>query len=124
MKPYDDTYDPPAAVLDVTIVNPFIKSQPKISGRAVIDSGAFKSVIPLTWASKIGLLPITEIVTKGYDGKEKKQPASITNIAINGHVFEYIEVLLIERHTTLIGRDILNHLKLILDGPKLQFDIT
>jgi hypothetical protein len=25
MKTYDPTYDPPAAVLDVTIINPFLK---------------------------------------------------------------------------------------------------
>jgi len=42
MKPYDNTYDSPAAVLDVTFVNPFIKSQPKISGRAVI--GGFRLI--------------------------------------------------------------------------------
>jgi predicted aspartyl protease len=124
MKTYDPTYDPPAAVLDVTIVNPFIKGQPRINGRGVVDSGAFKSVIPQTWASQIELLPITEIVTIGYDGKEQKQPASIANIVINGHVFEYAEVLLIKRYTALIGRDILNQLKLTLDGPHLQFDIT
>jgi predicted aspartyl protease len=123
MKPYDAAYDPPAAVLDVTIVNPFTKGQPRISGRGVIDSGAFKSVIPQTWASQIGLLPITEIVTKSYDGREKKQPASITNIVINDHVFEYVEVLLIKRYTALIGRDILNQLKLTLDGPHLEFEI-
>ncbi len=123
MKTYDTSYDPPAAVLDITIVNPFLKGHPRIGGRAVIDSGAFKSVIPQTLASQIGLLPVTEITTKGYDGREQKKPASIVNIVLDGHVFEYVEVLLINRNTALIGRDILNQLKLTLDGPKLEFEI-
>ncbi len=123
MKPYDATFEPPAAVLDIKIVNPFVQGQPSTSGRGLIDSGAFKSVIPQAWANKIGLLPITEIVTKGYDGKEQKQPASIANIAVNGRVFEYVEVLLVKRQTALIGRDLLNQLKLTLDGPNLEFEI-
>ncbi|MGA2385584.1 MAG: aspartyl protease family protein [Candidatus Bathyarchaeia archaeon] len=99
MKPYDATYDPPAVVLDITVVNPFVKGQPSISGRGVVDSGAFKSVIPQTLASQIGLLPITEITTKGYNGRWQKQPASIATIVLDGHVFEYAEVLLVKRDT-------------------------
>ena len=89
----------------------------------MIDSGAFKSVIPQALASQIGLLPVTEIITKAYDGREQKQPVSIANIVLDGHVFEYPEVLLIKRNTALIGRDILNQLKITLDGPRLEFEM-
>lgn len=123
MKPYDGTFDPPAAVLNITFANPFLKDSPKIDGKGVIDSGAFKSVIPKAWATQIGLIPVTEVTAKGYDGKEQKQLASIVNISFNGHLFEHVEALIVDRRTALIGRDILNQLKLTLDGPKQEFEI-
>ena len=123
MKVYDTTFVPPAAVLDATVTNPFIQDRPNVSGRAILDSGAFKSVIPKEWATRIGLLPITEVTARGYDGIEHKEPACIAEIAFNGHSFE-LEVIMVQRRSVLIGRDILNQLKLTLDGPNLQFEIV
>ena len=123
MRNYDLTYDPPAAVLDVTVTNPFVTGRPNVGGRGKLDSGADMSVIPNSWATRIGLLPLRLQRAVGYDGKEEKKPVCIVEIAFNGHCFQ-LEVIMSQRDSVLIGRDILNKMRVALDGPNLQFEIV
>lgn len=123
MDPYDSGYDPPAPILDVTCSNPFDSTVTSIDGKALIDSGAFKTVIPEDWVARLGLTPVRELETRGYKDEAQKHLAYFVKIAFKEHHFN-IEVLAVKRENILLGRDILNKLRLLLDGKSLNFEVT
>jgi len=123
MPQYNTTVAPPAPILDVKVSNPH---QPEVEGidkEALIDSGAFMTAIPEDFVDKLDILPSREIDgVKAYKGKGQKHYAYFVNVSFGEYSF-YTEVLAVKRKNVLIGRDILNQLKLILDGKNLNFDI-
>lgn len=125
MVSYDSSYNPPAPVLDVICSNPHDPTAGGISDKALIDSGAFKTVIPEEWVSRLGLLPVRTHSPRGYKIERKKQEhyCYIVEIAFEEYTFT-LEVIAAKRENILVGRDILNDLKLILDGKNLNFEIT
>lgn len=122
MPRYDPTYSPPAPILEVTVSNPHKPEVGRIPKDAKIDSGADMTAIPEDFVNALGLLPVREIPTKGYKKGEQKHHTYFVCVTFDGYSF-YTEVMAIERTNVLIGRDILNQLKLILDGKNLNFDI-
>lgn len=45
------------------------------------------------------------------------------NLSIDNLSFSMIEVVAARRSDMLLGRDVLNHLKMVLDGKGLSFDL-
>lgn len=125
MDPYDSSFKPPAPTLDVTVSNPHKPTVRAIPDKALIDSGAFKTVIPEKWVSRLGLLPLRTYSPRGYKIEEKKQEHYMYLVKVAFKQFSFdVEVLAVKRKNVLIGRDILNKLKLLLDGKNLQFEVT
>lgn len=122
MPRYDPTYSPPAPILEVTVSNPHNPQVQGIPKEAKIDSGADMTAIPEDLVNALGLIPAREIPTKGYKKGEQTHHTYFVDVSLDGHSF-YTEVMAVERTNVLIGRDILNQLKLILDGKNLNFDI-
>lgn len=125
MDSYDSSIDPPAPILDVTVSNPHNPTVGTIEEKALIDSGAFKTVIPEECVCRLRLLPVRPFSPKGYKIQKKKQEhySYIVKISFKGLTF-VIEAIAVNRKNVLVGRDILNDLKLILDGKNLNFEIT
>lgn len=124
MDSYDSSIDPPAPILDVTVSNPHNSTVGVIEEKALIDSGAFKTVIPEECVSRLRLVPVRPFSPEGYKIQKKKQEhySYIVKISFKGLTF-VIEALAVNRKSVLVGRDILNDLKLILDGKNLNFEI-
>lgn len=114
-------YEPPAAVADIEISNPVTRHAER--GRAKIDSGADITVIPVALVARLRLLPAGFSEVASFDGTVIEVPAYYVNIAINGFTFEYVRVLSSNRVNALIGRDILNQLKITLNGKTLTIQI-
>ncbi|KPV61754.1 MAG: hypothetical protein AOA66_1724 [Candidatus Bathyarchaeota archaeon BA2] len=123
MPRYDPTYSPPAPILKVTVSNPHKPEVEGIEEEALIDSGAFMTAIPKDFVKKLKILPAGEVEgVKGHKGKGQNHLIYFVDVSFNGYSF-YTEVMAVKRKNVLIGRDILNQLKLILDGKNLNFDI-
>jgi len=88
---------------------------------AMVDSGAYMSVIPEGIAEEFKLVSLTTVDVKPYDEKEpKKKKAYFVDIEILGVLFPYVKVVLTPWSIGLIGRDLLKSFIVMLDGPKQQ----
>ena len=125
MEKYSSSEEPPAPIVTVKIANPTTGKSKENEGK--IDTGSFMTAIPETWVSELALVPVSELETRGYKKEEKgegqKHSTYYVDIALKGYAFPYTEVLAVDRQNVLLGRDILNQLKLILDGKSLMFEI-
>jgi len=122
MDKYDIAYNPPAPIVEVKISKPFSTEFMTLKGK--IDSGADKSVIPDGLREVMSLKPGKEMPLKGYDGRTTWKPTYYVTVLLKGFQFDFVDVLSSERKEMLIGRDIINNLKLLLDGKNKYFEIT
>jgi hypothetical protein len=58
-----------------------------------------------------------------YDGRESMRPAYAVKILIGSRLFQDVLVASVPRRNILLGRDILNQLRLTLDGPQQTIEI-
>jgi predicted aspartyl protease len=123
MTEYNTTHQPPAPILEVTVSNPYNPEVDGIPKEALIDSGAFMTAIPEDFIDKLRIFPAGEVSTRGYKEGEQTHRTYFVDVSFNGFSFPNTEVMAVKRKNVLIGRDILNQLKLILDGKNLNFDI-
>jgi predicted aspartyl protease len=119
---YDTSADPPAPILPIKLSNPYNPSIRAIDVKALIDSGAFMSVIPEDWVGQLGLLPIGDQDTHGYKQGLQNHRTYLVQVSFENMSFG-VEVMAVKRSNMLIGRDVLNTLKLVLDGKNLYFEI-
>jgi len=118
---YDVSYFPPAPLIDVIVSRP--ESDKKIKVKGKIDTGADITVIPKSLVRKLGLHPMSTISVRGYNGKLVEKKTYLIGLEIKGVCCMMIEVIDVKRKDVLLGRDVLNKLKLLLDGKKLEFEI-
>jgi len=118
---YDTSYEIAALMVDVQVSNP--ESGQKFIIRAKIDTGADLTDIPEALQERLDLLPFSEEPIRYADGRVEWKTTFLTNFSFDGFDFESVEVTSGNRNYVLIGRNILNKLKLICDGKTLTFTI-
>ncbi|MEO0264955.1 MAG: hypothetical protein ABIM17_06915 [candidate division WOR-3 bacterium] len=118
---YDDNYEPPAPVVRLTVYKPFSKES--ITGIGKIDTGADITVIPNKWVRGLSLIPASVVWVRGYDSRLREAYTYYVKIEFQGFKFPLVEILSSNRQDALIGRDILNKLKVELNGKKLDFKL-
>jgi predicted aspartyl protease len=91
--------------------------------RAKLDSGADATAIPERVVKELRLVPTGEQTFRGWDGKRSKRPTYVIDLSLNGMKFDWIEVTSAKRADLLVGRDILNRLRLVLDGKNQSFEV-
>jgi hypothetical protein len=123
MSAYDERFSPPAPIAEATLRNP--DSGSNVSGiRMLIDSGADVSVLP---KSAVELLGITH-AGKGYevmsfDGTVATYQAVRADLVFLRKTFKG-QFLVIDQEVGVLGRDVLNHVALVLDGPNRNWEAT
>jgi predicted aspartyl protease len=124
MRQYDAKEEsPPAPVADCKVQNP-ISGAAKERQKAKLDTGASRTLIPEAWVKDLDLMPVDECILYDYKGSGQVHQTYFVDIALNGNSFEWFEVVSAARTNVLVGRDLLNGLKLILDGKNLCFELT
>jgi len=118
---YDVSVDPPAAYLSIEVTNP--DSGASIHLPAKIDSGAAMSVLPQTAVTDLALEPMGDVLVSGYDRKVALLPTYSITFEVASYTVEDVEVTVSPRVDVLLGRDVLNHFILTLDGKDLTFDL-
>ena len=122
MPPYDPLhFDPPAPVAGVTLRNPQSGATvPDVS--LLMDTGADITLLPREAVERLGvpLLSDPQYELMGFDGSRSVAPAVILDLVFLQRAFRG-RYLLIEEARGILGRDILNHVSLLLEGPRLQW---
>jgi hypothetical protein len=122
MPVYDDHFfTPPAPLARVTLRHPengtTVSEVPML-----LDSGADVTLIPQASVSLLGTtMRINESYElMGFDGSVSQAQAVQLNLIFLRRRFKG-RFLLIKQEWAIIGRDVLNHVSLLLDGPHLTW---
>lgn len=122
MWAYDTSnFDPPAPMARVDLRNP--DSAALISDvPLLIDSGADVTLLPRLAVERLGMRPSSGTTYEliAFDGSKSSAPAVPLDLLFLQRAFRG-QYLLIDQEYGVLGRDILNHLELVLDGPRLQW---
>ena len=122
MRSYDQSFEPPAPLLDVLVLHPL---SPDRSRRvpAKLDTGAELSAIPHAVADELELMAVRNILAETYDGTRASVATYFITLEAAQARFLRLEVILIPEDYVLLGRDVLNHFYAQLNGPDLTFDL-
>jgi len=113
---------PPAPFVNVTLQNPLSGSELR-DVPAQIDTAADRTLLPDTLVQTLGLPQIGAIAIGGVGGIAQTMPSYPVLIAIQNLPTMTIEVVASPGESwVLVGRDVLNTQKLVLDGPKLVLE--
>ena len=110
-------FDPPAPVARVVLRNP--DSESTVSGvPLLLDTGADVTLLPEASVESLGVSPLVETYYEliGFDGSESVAYVVSMDMIFLGRAFRG-RYLLTEEEYGILGRDVLNHVALLLDGP-------
>ena len=123
MPDYDtENYNPPAPVAYVTLKNPATGAL--LSGIPLLmDTGADVTLLPIKVVEQIGITPEenTGFEVQVFDGESKHLKSAKLELYFLGKKFAG-EYLLIDRAIGVLGRNILNNLNVLFDGPRGKWD--
>jgi predicted aspartyl protease len=122
MPNYDAShFDPPAPVAHVTLRNPH-NGATVSDVLLLLDTGADVTLLPRMAVERLGvpLLANQRYELMGFDGSK-----SFASVVMLDTIFLQLafrgRYLLIEEERGILGRDILNHVMVLLDGPRQQW---
>lgn len=91
---------------------------------AQIDTAADRTVVPLARLQALGLEPIDEVKVGGFGGHEQKVFVYAVSLAVQTFAPRTLAVFAHAREPwVLLGRDVLNSYRLLLDGPALVLQL-
>jgi len=118
---YSSAFLPPAPTLEITICNGQTGAATTVLAK--IDTGADGSVIPVLLVAQLGLIPFDTLVSIAFDGSTEEQTSYLVDLIFAGRTSTDLEVISAPLPYVLVGRDVLNHVVAILNGPDQIFDI-
>jgi hypothetical protein len=116
MHPYDAArFDPPAPVALVTMKSErlgiVIHDVPML-----LDTGADVSLLPRLHVAALASVDARQYELESFDGTKSTAPAVTAELQFLGKSFRG-EFLLIDGWHGVLGRNVLNNLSILLDGP-------
>jgi hypothetical protein len=123
MWAYNREVAPPAPFFEVAIHHPENLEQ-AARLQAKIDTGADISAIPTGLVSQLQLPVASKMLVEGYDGVSVTVSSYSVLFEVAGTRFENWEVIAFPDDYVLLGRDILNHYYIQLNGPELTFNLS
>lgn len=123
MPAYDATrFDPPAPLAQVTLRHPG-NGATRSDVPMLLDSGADVTLIPKTVVELLGatIVPGRQYELIGFDGSASLALAVRLELLFCGRTFRG-QFLLIDHAWGILGRNVLNAIPILLDGPHLEWD--
>ena len=121
---YNTQRYPPAPFVLLTLRHPVTGDV--LSGvPAQIDSAADRTVLPLSIAEAMNLHRVGNMLIGGVGGTVAAMPTYAVLLSVHTLPERLIEVIAhAEESWMLLGRDVLNDLRIVLDGPRMVLEIT
>lgn len=120
--PYSDLFEPPAPFLTAQ-VSTLADDAPSSSLPALVDTGADTNLIPATLIGQLRLAESGYMRVQSYEGEPRQTPAYDIIIRVAQFKLVGLPVVAFSADYILLGRDVLNYLRLLLDGPALTLEI-
>ena len=118
MPEYDsDNFDPPAPIAYVTLRD--LTTGISLSDVPMLmDTGADVTLLPREYVNRLGISPDVDILyeIQGFDGRSKMADMVELELVFLGRKFKG-QFLLIDQPMGILGRNILNILSILFDGP-------
>jgi predicted aspartyl protease len=122
VRAYDRNFSPPAPIAEVAIIHPVTGvSSGLLPGK--LDTGADITVIPEGLVSKLGLSAKANLWARSYDGTFSYRSVYYVRLSIEGNELFAVRCIASDRGNVLVGRNVLNHFLITLDGIKLRFKL-
>jgi predicted aspartyl protease len=120
---YNQQVSPPAPFVHVTLrCHETGKEAANLPGQ--LDTAADRTVIPGHLVEALGLLRLDELPVSGFGGQVFLIPTYRVELALHDLEAVMVEVLAHpEEPFILLGRDVLNRYRIVLDGPRLALEI-
>jgi hypothetical protein len=116
MRAYDAVrFDPPAPLALVTVKSEQLGLEIH-EVPMLLDTGADVTLIPRSHVSALALPDAAQYVLEGFDGTRSAAPAVTAELQFLGKSFRG-QFLLIDSEHGVLGRNVLNNLSLLFDGP-------
>ena len=110
---YDASYAPSAPIAQITI-----SANTEIEVNVLVDSGADVTLIPINLLQAIGARQMKTRQLRGVTGIAKRVGLHLVSIRLSTHIIRSVYVVAGDKNTeAILGRDVLNHLVVTLDGP-------
>ncbi len=114
--PYDTTYDPSLPVCDVVLTA--VPTGRRVELTAVIDTGADGTIVPVHYLQEIGARRVFETGLRSQWGERRTVFLYLVDLQIGALTLPGAYVVGDELGKEIIlGRNVLNRLCLLLDGP-------
>ncbi len=122
MPAYDDRLFAPPAPIARVVVRRLDREESVGDVPMLIDTGADATLLPRSAATSLGLEGTGDrYQLVGFDGTVSESEAVLASLVFLRRNFRG-RYLLTDAEVGVIGRDILNHLRLLLDGPALHWE--
>ncbi len=114
--PYDATYQPPVPILDITLVVPATGIRVELTG--IVDTGADATIVPVQFLQQIGARRVFATGLKSQWGERRTVFLYLVDVQIHSITLPAIYVVGDELGEDIVlGRDVLNRLRMLLNGP-------
>ncbi len=115
--PYDATYDPPIPICDVTLMVPATGRHAELS--AIVDTGADGTIVPIRYLRRVGARRAFEATLRSQWGEGRTVFLYVVDLTIGELTLNGVYVVGDELgDETVLGRNVLNQLRVLLDGPR------
>lgn len=121
--PYTQSHGLPFPQLPAVIIHPGsnARSAPLLG---LVDTGADATLVPATQLRAIGAEEIYRASLRSHWGESRPAVVYLVDLQVAGHNLPGIEVIADEQsEAILLGRNVLNRLILLLDGPAQETDV-
>ena len=122
---YNRQTTPPAPCVYVSISRPDDESLAADNLAAQLDTGADISVIPAGVVDRLQLVALDQLLISGFGGHIRRVPIYLVGLAV--HNFDRVLLRAVasrDEPYVLLGRDVLNRHRVLLDGPNLVVEIS
>jgi len=122
MNSYDSRHQPSAPVLNVTAAS-VVNRRRRRSLSALLDTGSDITAIPHGLVDSLQLYPVGQLQLESVEASTRAVLTYAIQLTIGELSIPRLEVILTGLDFVVVGRDVLNRLYLLLNGPEQNFDL-
>jgi predicted aspartyl protease len=119
---YDTSAQPPAPFIEFEVVSPQDSTQRR-PAQGLLDTGAEVSVLPTEILVTLQIPKASNMSVESWDGSPTLVTTYIVTLGIADARLDSIEVVAAPMPYAILGRDVLNHFILTLNGKELSFEL-